>query len=157
MKHRQRAQSSSLFLMELILTILFFSITSAVCVQLFVKSHLLSQESQVLTLAVNECSSVAEISRTADSISEALGLITDEYPENVVTSSSDNHSEISLFYDDCFDSCSRASQVYSLTISLQQKDDMILTDLDVCKVSDHSSIYQLHTQHHIARRTGYER
>ena len=49
MIRRSRAQSSSLFLMELILAILFFSVTSAVCVQFFVKSHLLSRDSKILS------------------------------------------------------------------------------------------------------------
>ncbi len=48
MKHRNRAQSSSLFLLELILAILFFSLASAVCVQFFVKSHLLSRDARNL-------------------------------------------------------------------------------------------------------------
>ena len=82
MLRKNRAQSSSLFLMELILAILFFSITSAVCVQFFVKSHLLSQESQVLTQAVNECSTIAEILRTSDSLSSAEQLIAQEYPDH---------------------------------------------------------------------------
>ena len=61
MTRRNRAKSSSLFLLELILAILFFSIASAVCVQFFVKSHLLSQESRELQVSANEVSSIAEL------------------------------------------------------------------------------------------------
>ena len=44
MKRKPTANPSSLFLLELIFAILFFSVTSAVCVQVFVKSHTLSTQ-----------------------------------------------------------------------------------------------------------------
>ena len=42
------AKRSSLFLLELIIAILFFSLTSAVCVQIFVRAHLISRQTQEL-------------------------------------------------------------------------------------------------------------
>ena len=72
MIRRSRAQSSSLFLMELILAILFFSITSAVCVQFFVKSHLLSRESKALAQAVNESTNNAVIFDASESTEDAV-------------------------------------------------------------------------------------
>ena len=80
MTPKNRARSSSLFLMELILAILFFSVASAVCVQFFVKSHLLNLESKALTHAVNECSGAAEIISTADSLTDGLTLLQAQYP-----------------------------------------------------------------------------
>lgn len=50
---------SSLFLLELIIAILFFSLASAVCVRFFVKSHTLSRETGNLTAAVNMASGQA--------------------------------------------------------------------------------------------------
>lgn len=38
------SSKASLFLMELIIAVLFFSISSAICTQLFVKSHIISQQ-----------------------------------------------------------------------------------------------------------------
>ncbi len=55
-----RSSRSSLFLMELILVILFFSLASAVCVQMFVRSHVLSSTSVELNNAVVWCESMAE-------------------------------------------------------------------------------------------------
>ena len=55
------SSKSSLFLMELILSILFFSLASVVCVQLFVKSHLISEQSTDSSNAVNLSQDVAEI------------------------------------------------------------------------------------------------
>ena len=43
MKRKPTANPSSLFLLELIFAILFFSVASAVCVQIFVKSMVRSE------------------------------------------------------------------------------------------------------------------
>ena len=52
MKRRTTARSSSLFLMELIIAILFFSVAASICVQFFVKARLMSQEAAQLDAAV---------------------------------------------------------------------------------------------------------
>ena len=51
MKNNSRSRSS-LFLMELILVILFFAVAGSICVQIFVKAHLLSQSSSDLNLSL---------------------------------------------------------------------------------------------------------
>ena len=66
MKVKNRPRSSSLFLMELILAILFFSVASAVCVQIFVKSHLISRQSEELSQAVTLCTNSAEAFAASD-------------------------------------------------------------------------------------------
>ncbi|MBP5453505.1 MAG: hypothetical protein J6Y09_02690 [Lachnospiraceae bacterium] len=43
---------SALFLMELIIVIFFFALTSAVCLQVFVKAHLVAKETKGLNYAV---------------------------------------------------------------------------------------------------------
>ena len=50
------AKRSSLFLLELIIAILFFSLTSAVCVQIFVRAHLISRQTQELNMALEKVS-----------------------------------------------------------------------------------------------------
>ena len=45
---RTPAKRSSLFLLELIIAILFFSLTSAVCVQFFARAHQISRQTQEL-------------------------------------------------------------------------------------------------------------
>ena len=56
----QRRHRSSLFLLELILVIFFFSLASAVCIQLFVKAHLTEQETKALNHAIPLAESAAE-------------------------------------------------------------------------------------------------
>jgi len=81
MTHKYTSHKSSLFLLELILAILFFSIASAVCVQLFVKSHLLSKQAEILSIAVNECSDAAEIIYSADTKTEMQKRLENAYPD----------------------------------------------------------------------------
>ena len=52
MRQPRTHSGSSLFLMELILAILFFSVASAVCVQLFARAHTASEQSAALNRAV---------------------------------------------------------------------------------------------------------
>lgn len=63
---QQKASRSSLFLLELIIAIAFFSVASAFCVQFFVKSHQIEQQSYDLNHAVNAATSVAEQFRSTD-------------------------------------------------------------------------------------------
>lgn len=95
MTHKYTSHKSSLFLLELILAILFFSIASAVCVQLFVKSHLLSRQAEILSIAVNECSDVAEIILSADTDAEMLTRLKNAYPEAQTSG-----SQLLIPYDD---------------------------------------------------------
>ncbi len=54
---------SGLFLIELIISILFFSICSVVCVELFLKAHTIAQESIKRNSAVAAAQTAAEIYR----------------------------------------------------------------------------------------------
>lgn len=152
MIRRSRAQSSSLFLMELILAILFFSITSAVCVQFFVKSHLLSQESKILSQAVNECSNIAETFDSSDNIADVLSLLKADYPD--LTEQEAGLSAV-LHYDGTFNPCAEEDAAYTLRAIFSDEDLMLKADITVTDSKD-SVIYELNTNHHIARRTDYE-
>ena len=58
---KQTSSRSGLLLMEIIIAILFFSVVSAICLQLFVKAHNMGTDTEELDMAVRQCSSVAEI------------------------------------------------------------------------------------------------
>lgn len=62
----RQTSKTGLFLMELMMAILFFCLASAVCVQMFVKGHLLSNESVDLNHAVVRCESLAEAFYSCD-------------------------------------------------------------------------------------------
>ena len=56
-----RKSRSSLFLMELIIVVLFFSLTSAVCLQVFVKAHSIDCETKNINSAVMWGDNLSEI------------------------------------------------------------------------------------------------
>ena len=145
MVHKSRARSSSLFLMELIFAILFFSVASAVCVEFFVKAHLLSRDSDALSRAVNECAGAAEIICTSNGLPEGVDLLAAET------------AEVRLYYDDSFAACGQETAAYVLDIHMEQAERMIEATLEMREGSGgqeaESSVYRLQVGHHIARRT----
>lgn len=154
MVHKSRPRSSNLFLMELILAIFFFSAASAICLQFFVKSHLLSREANALNQAVNICSSMAEFIQVSESSMEAMELLHAEYPESTFT-----ETELLLYYNRDFVACDSSEAAYLLRLQLDEKEEMVEAHLQVTENSpnDQSEIlYELNVLHHPARRTTYE-
>ena len=72
---RKNASRSGMLLLELMMAILIFSLSAAVCIQVFVKAHDLSARAEDLAQAVNSCGSAAEVLRTSDSPREGLELL----------------------------------------------------------------------------------
>lgn len=170
MIRKSRARSSSLFLIELILAILFFSVASAVCVQLFVKSHLLSTDSNALNHAVNECANVAEIVASADSTEDVLNKLKGIYPDISWSEPASDSQDASydaavfIFYDDAFTACKEGDDAtYFLAVSLTEEENMLHALLQMNKAEDtqelsqayKQSIYELETMHHVAQKTEY--
>ena len=73
----QPTRRSTIFLMELIMAILIFSLAATVCVQVFVKSHTIEKDSDQLSNALFASVSVAEIIRSSDSYESVLST---QYP-----------------------------------------------------------------------------
>lgn len=79
---KRTSSRSGLFLLELIISILFFSVASAICIQLFVKAHLMDKNNQALTQAVQLSQNFAEIYTATDG---DLDTIKKFYPEATIT------------------------------------------------------------------------
>lgn len=93
MVKRKRASGSSLFLMELIIAILLFSLAAAICISAFAKSHLLHRDSVILNNAVNIVQNTAEAIRSGengDEILDNLELLYPDYISNLRTGASDS-------------------------------------------------------------------
>ena len=87
----QRSSRSGLFLLELMIVILFFAVTSAICMNLFVQAHLTSAAGSELTSAVREAQSVAELFKAADGDLKRLAESLDVRPIDGPT--------LNLYYD----------------------------------------------------------
>lgn len=142
MKRRNRADSSSLFLLELIIAILFFSLASAVCIQFFVKSHILSREARELSNAVNECAGAAEIAGGADSFSEASDTFRDIYPLAQI-----EDSAIHIFYDEDFLPCRQGQEAFTVEVNLTQAEQMLVADISMTASGSEKPLYTLSAKH----------
>lgn len=158
MIRRNRARSSSLFLMELILAILFFSVSSAVCVQFFVKSHLLSRDANALNHAVNECTGTAELMADAEDLENGITMLKTLYPDGdyPAIQPDTKDADIVIYYDTAFEKCSSQDAAYVLSLHLKLTQQMLCSDMQFTSADSGAMIYELSTKHHIARRTGYE-
>lgn len=110
---RTPAKRSSLFLLELIIAILFFSLTSAVCVQIFVRAHLISRQTQETNMALEKVSGFSEVFLAGDSISLILDSDAD------TSELSDGSTEYTVFYDENWQTCNRAASAYQVRINLR--------------------------------------
>lgn len=127
MKYQRHNNTSSLFLLELILAVLFFSVASALCIQIFTKAHLMSQDARNLNFAVNEVSSMAE-QMPDDSLQDAA------------------------YYDSSYASCKKADAVYVLTVHYEPEDTLLKAHISMDTVADNRNIYTLDVTKHRQRR-----
>lgn len=61
MMRKGTSSKSSLFLLEVMVSVLFFALSASVCIQVFVKAHQLSREAEELNMAAGIASSAAEL------------------------------------------------------------------------------------------------
>ena len=128
MKYQCHNNTSSLFLLELILAVLFFSVASALCIQIFTKAHLMSQDARDLNFAVNEVSSMAE-----------------QMPD-------DSLQDTAAYYDSSYASCKKADAVYVLTVHYEPEDTLLKAHISMDTVADNRNIYTLDVTKHRQRR-----
>ena len=81
MMEKKKLSRSGMLLLELMASILIFSLAAAVCVQVFVKAHSLSADAQTLASGVAYCANTAEIFRAAESREKGLTLLREVYPQ----------------------------------------------------------------------------
>ena len=138
-----RTHKSSLFLIELILAISFFSLASAVCLQLFVKSHLLSKEPSQLNTGVNLVTSAAESFRQSCGDMDA---VTAFMPELKVSNSEEFYT---AYYDEDGLPCTKSDAAYILTLTPDYREDTALAVIKILLTEDNNSIYELPVQVHV--------
>lgn len=139
--NKQPSRRSSLFLTELIIAILFFSLASTVCVRIFVKSHTLEQESIQLNHAISAASSVAEIFRNQENPFEILEM---QYPDGV---KSDNHYQ--FFYAKDWSLCNKDEAVYTVIADFAKVSSFEIADIQV--ITSKQSIYDLSVKKYVTQ------
>lgn len=136
---------SSLFLIELIIAILFFSLVSAVCLRAFARSHILTENARDLNAALMHVESTAELLRAGESV-EAQTL---------------------TFYSSSWDTCEEKDAAYVITVKEKKAsgEDNVADGLTTYRITARQSdtgrkIYSLnvtcHTPYSIKEAAGHE-
>ena len=159
MKYQRHNNTSSLFLLELILAVLFFSVASALCIQIFTKAHLMSQDARDLNFAVNEVSSMAEqISAgtlhpaTAASSGDTAASSDDTASDPSTQISNDAWQDDTAYYDSSYASCEKADAVYVLTVHYEPEDTLLKAHISMDTIANNRNIYTLDVTNHLQRR-----
>ncbi len=143
---RKRASASSLFLMELVIAILYFSLAASLCITLFVQAHLQSENAKHLNAAVNLCSDTAELIRSSNSVSEAARRINSLYPLAV---SKDSVGDLSIYFDENYHEIMSNAGTFCENISISQEGGTLEAYISFSGVSG-AQIYNLNVAHAIS-------
>lgn len=136
---RLKHSRSSLFLIELIIAILFFSAGSAVCIRAFSQAWLMSREAADLSFASAQVSSAASAVRYTDGSAESLRAY---FPEAEELAEDGNSRTCAVYYDKERQLCSETNAAYILTIRTVQNGNRTDASLSMTG-TDGESIYEL--------------
>lgn len=137
---RQTHSKTSLFLMEILLTVLFFSIASAICIQFFVKAHFISLDSKELSHGTVLCENAAEIYRSGDgSLSSLLSI----YPDAVM-----DGNTMLIYFDSSFVRSDFSDSSYCLEVDYACDNANCYADIFFRSNKNSHTIYKLHVVQH---------
>ncbi|MCR5001676.1 MAG: hypothetical protein K6A71_07775 [Lachnospiraceae bacterium] len=127
---------SSLFLMEMIVTILFFSLAAAICVRCFVSAHMMGKETYELNHAIAIATGYAEVMRGTDGDINSIQAV---YPDSVKV----DDSYLMIFYDSSFNPCDPETAVYAGDVTLTPNGAIQNMHVKIIRVEDSEIIYEL--------------
>lgn len=130
-----RNTRSSVFLLELMIAILFFSLGSAICIQVFVKAYTLNQSAQDLSFASAQVSSAASVVKYTDQTMTSLKKfypLIEEIEDGFIISYDKNRKE-----------CAEKDASYQLLIHPGAEGSMQTSLLQMRNMENGSLIYEL--------------
>ena len=138
---------TSLFLMELIITILLFAACGAVCVKMFVASHVMSRETVELNEAVSIAQGFAEVMRGTDG---EIGSILEHYPNAVYG----GEGFFEVYYDEEFEECKYDKAAYIGDVTMTPNGAIQNIEVRIVRLSDYKDIYTLNATKYMNRTKG---
>ena len=138
---------TSLFLMELILTILLFAGCGAVCVKVFVASHVMTIDTVELNEAVSIAQGFAEVMRGTDG---DITSVLDHYPEAI--NGGDGFFEV--YYNEDFEVCAYQDAAYVSDVTMTPNGAIQNMEIRVVRLSDYNEIYTLNVTKYMNRTKG---
>lgn len=149
MEYRKQTNRSGLFLLELVIAILFFSLAAAICVRLFVKSQMISQDAQELNRALALTTAAAEVFRSDMDMELYL-----EESELSYQKDSDG-SSFFVYYNEDWSNCEAEEAIYCLAIAITEDSDGSAGALSSCasfgvyEMDGYSEIYSVEAERYI--------
>lgn len=133
--NRQKNTRFSLFLIELMIAILFFSLGSAICIQVFVKAYTVNEDAKRLSFASLNASSAASALKytdgTADSLKEYFPMI------------SQDEKGLVVYYDKKFNECKKENSFFTMYITQKQMDSTIYANIRITAPDRPKPVYDL--------------
>lgn len=155
-----KSSKSSLFLMELIISILFFSLASAACIQLFVKAHLLDVRTKEQNQAVIWSQNLSSLwQASSGNLLEVYEQLSDDYDNQYGCIYMTNNREHLILYfnqDWEFIGANGTDTVYRIELSDCGFDDTtLLASAEITFYKGEEIFYSLQLAHHPAMEGGY--
>lgn len=120
--------------MEMMIAILFFSVTSAVCIQIFVKAHLIQEDTIALNHGVALVESAAEIFRDTGTDKTKLYSY---YPE-----AQWENDTMTIGYDEEWQACAPKNAASLLTMILMEDGSGKMKEADISLTQNDKVIYR---------------
>ncbi len=127
---------TSLFLMELIITILLFAACGAVCLRLFVTSYVMTRDTVELNESVSIAQGFAEVMRGTDG---DIDSVLEHYPTAI--RGGDGFFEV--YYDEEFEACSFENAAYFSDVTMTPNGAIQNLEVRVVRMRDYKEIYTL--------------
>ena len=133
----------------MIIAIAFFSLSGAICTNLFVSAHLTSVETRNNNMAMMSAQSVAECFKATDGSTEETVQLLSAYP------SPSTPDTFVLYYDEDWqpvDSAAGSFAPFYLSFSIDEEASPKVVTIDVCNAenTDNPLIYRLNAKKYVA-------
>ena len=141
---QRRTRSGALFLMEIILAILFFSIAAAVCVSILVNARLLSRDAQSLNTAVTVCSTAAETVDSAENFDDVKARISLIFPDGAW----DGDDFSAVIYDASASDGEEPFGTLKISLTPETKQALFHADILFLQEDDEDALYEICVERH---------
>lgn len=134
-----KKSKSALFLMELIIVIFFFALTSAVCMQVFVKAHTIDENTQSLNAAVLWSTNAAEIfqeyGNEPEKIGNTLALDNFDYDKS--------RNALNIYFSQQFKLTTKENAVYVFSMMFSEDSRMDYLKCEYISAEKEEIVYSL--------------
>lgn len=147
MTKNPKALSSGMFLLEFIFSLLFFSLASAICVQIFVHAYTMNQKAKQNDAISTEITNLSAFMHSADSLEDIHLLLQDCYKS--LTPVGDAYE---VYFDKDWKE-SATDIVYSMTIDFADTDQFLKCTVIFYQENTREELYRNDFTHYLNRRS----